>query len=322
MINSTIKDELSHIFESEYSTQLYFIIKSNGEYSIRLADLEDEKTAPEIQQMYVSYINETIINNEDIAICNLSDADDRSNAIYRYDFEEYPKDVEIIKNFSIKEAVNLPKFDFKKDDINHLFGYIIYIGNMKNGAVLFKKHYPISLIKRDSFLLGAVKSSVRLEKINANDIIRLNRQIQIIRINDDIFVLDLKMLERNMGFNEIVKRKAYIAIDEVERLDLIENTDVLKKEVDNIAFARKLVKNAKDSQLIKSGINKEAIIEYIRKTPVLSGKFEYSKDGSRIRLNTRKAKNDFLTLMSDSFLYSELTKMYYAALSKDNISVQ
>jgi hypothetical protein len=321
MSNNTIKEELSVILESIYSTQLYFVLKSDGEYSIRLADLEDENTAPEIQNMYVSYIQDNIINNDDISISNLSDADDRGNTIYRYDFEEYPKDVEIIKDFKIEDAVKLPKFDFKKDNINNLFGYIIYIGNMGGGAILFKKHYPISLIKRDSFLLGAIKSTVRLERICANDIIRLNKDVQIIRIGNDIFVLDLKMLERNMGFHTIIKKNAYAAIQEVENLNLVEEPEVLKDEVDNIAFARKLVKIAKDSQLVKSGIDKKTIIEYIKKTPVLSDKFKYSKDGTQIRLDTKKSKNDFLTLMSDSFLYSELTKIYYTALSKDNISV-
>ncbi len=72
----------------------------------------------------------------------------------------------MFKNFNIKSATaSIPKFDFSQDDLGTLFGYIIYVGSMQNGIVLFKKHFPISLIKRDSFLLGAVKDKRRFEKV-------------------------------------------------------------------------------------------------------------------------------------------------------------
>ena len=54
--------------------------------------------------------------------------------------------------------------------------------------------------------------------------------------------------------------------------------------------------------------------------PELAGKFKYSDDGNKIRLDTKKSKDAFLKLMNDSFLRSELTKQYYEASTKDNIT--
>ena len=52
-------------------------------------------------------------------------------------------------------------------------------------------------------MLGAIKSSERFEKLPGEDIIRLNSDAQLLRVGDTIFVLDLKMLERNMGFSPL-----------------------------------------------------------------------------------------------------------------------
>lgn len=60
-----------------------------------------------------------------------------------YDYDSYPEELNLFKQFNIEEAVNIDHFNFNTDDLNHLFGYIVYIGSMESGIVLFKKHYPI-----------------------------------------------------------------------------------------------------------------------------------------------------------------------------------
>lgn len=86
------------------------------------------------------------------------------------------------------------------------------------------------------------------------------------------------------------------------------------------SFARKLSKVKKASPIFKLGISKEAIVEFTKNTPELAGKFKYSEDGTQIRLGTKKSKIAFLKLMNDAFLHSELTKQWYDASAKDNIT--
>lgn len=68
------------------------------------------------------------------------------------------------------------------------------------------------------------------------------------------------------------------------------------------------------------GLKKETIVEFTKTTSVLAGKFKYSGDGAKIRLDTKKSKRMFLKLLNDSFLRSELTEQYYEASAKDNIT--
>lgn len=320
MTSEELKNAAVSVLEKPYHTQLYLILKVGDELIMRLADIEDKNTAPEIQRMFVGFVNNTIISNDNIIIRSLSVADELPNAIYEYDYESYPEELGVFKKFSIETAVKSEKFNFKTDNLSQLFGYIIYLGSMENGIVLFKKHYSISLIKRDSFLLGAIKSAERFEKLPGEDIIRLNDSIQLVRINEVIFVLDLKMLERNMGFSALIQKAASETVEAIQTLEILDDIQVLKDALCEPAFSRKLSRVKKSSPIFKLGITKEAIIEFTKTTPELAGKFKYSDDGNKIRLDAKKSKDAFLKLMNDSFLRSELTKQYYEASTKDNIT--
>ena len=319
-MHEELKAAVVDILSKPYSLQLYLILKENDKLNMRLADIENEKAEPEIQKMFVGFVNNCIVNNDDLIIRNLSVADELPNAIYQYDFENYPEELGLFKDFNIQEAIDAPKFNFQNDDLSRLFGYIIYLGSMENGMVLFKKHYPISLIKRDSFLLGAIKSAKRFEKLPGEDIIRLNDSVQLLRIGNNTFVFDLKVLEHNMGFKALIQKAAEQSVAAIEELEILEDIQVLKDTLEESSFSRKLSKVKKTSPIFKLGITKEAIVEFTKKTPELAGKFKYSDNGSQIRLDTKKSKEAFLKLMNDSFLRSELTKQYYDASSKDNIT--
>lgn len=316
----TLKHEITSILEKPHTTQLYLILKVNDELIMRLADVEDQSTAPEIQRMFVGFVNTVVVSNEDLQIRNLSVDDETPNTIYQYDYNSYPEELDLFNNFDIKEAVNAKKFNFKTDDLSHLFGYIIYIGSMERGIVLFKKHYPISLIKRESFLLGVKKGENRFKRLPSEEILRLSDSVQLLRLDKTIFVLDIKMLERNMGFSALIQKAARETVDAIEALGILDDIQVLKDTLEEPTFSRKLSKIKKSSPIFELGITKEEIVKFTKVTPELVGKFKYNDDGSKIRLDTKKSKEAFLKLMNDAFLRSELTRQYYEASAKDNIT--
>ena len=316
-----IKDKLSTLLGQPYTVQVYFVLKQDENLILRLADIEDEKTEPEVDKLFLEYMTDTVLNNNDLQVCELSTADERTNDIFHYDYTEYPEELEVFQSFDIKQATKeVEKFNFEQDNLSRLCGYIIYIGSMEDGVSLFKKHYPISLIKRDSFLLGAIKSKQRFELVTGDDIIRLNGAVQLFRINGEIFVIDIKVLERNMGFNQLIYKAADETVQAIEELAIIEDIQVLRDSAEDIAFARKLSRVKKSSPIFKLNISKETIIEFTKTTHDLSGRFKYSEDGNEIRLDTKKSKDAFITLMNDAFLRSELTKQFYEAKAKDNIT--
>ena len=320
MTPELLKERLASVLGSPRQLQIYFVIKQNDVYSLRLADIEDEKTRPEVQRLFEDAVREAIISNEDLTIRNLSSDDEAANALYRYDFDSYPEELSLFRDFNIKEAVDSPKFNFHQDSLSHLFGYIICEGSMENCFVLFKKHYPVSLIKRESFLLGAIKDKERFEVLPGDDIIRLNGCFQLIRVDDAVYVLDLSVLEKSLGFSELIKKAAIKNIEAINSLGIIEDIETLSETVESLSFARKLSRINSTSPIFKLKIPAMTILEFSKTYPGLSGQFKYSEDGNKIRLDTKKSKNLFLKLMNDAFLRSELTKQYYEALAKDMVA--
>lgn len=128
--------------------------------------------------------------------------------------------------------------------------------------------------------------------------------------------------ERNESFpdGELLSVTINNGVSAIEDLDILDDIEVLRDTLEVPSFARKLSKVKKASPIFKLGISKEAIVEFTKNTPELAGKFKYSEDGTQIRLGTKKSKIAFLKLMNDAFLHSELTKQWYDASAKDNIT--
>jgi len=88
-----------------------------------------------------------------------------------------------------------------------------------------------------------------------------------------------------MGFTHLIQREAGKTIDAIKTLYILEDIEVLEDTVIKNSFARKLLKVYKSSQIF-----------------------------------TKQSKDAFIKLMNDSFLCFELTKSYYEALAKDDIT--
>ena len=110
MTSDELKGTVSTILGQQHSAQLYLVLKVNDELVLRLADIEDESTAPEIQHMFEEFLETTIVANEDMIVRNLSVADESPNAVYEYDYDSYPEELNLFKQFNIEEAVNIRSF--------------------------------------------------------------------------------------------------------------------------------------------------------------------------------------------------------------------
>ena len=189
---------------------------------------------------------------------------------------------------------------------------------MDDGILLFKKHYAVSLIRRDSFLLGAIKAKERFEKVSGEDILRINGDFHMIRLDKTLYITNLQVLERNMGFMELIRKSAEESLQMIESLNILEDTDSLRDSLEDATLCRKMSKILKGSFVLSLKIPQEDIIHFSKTNRAVQGRFKYAASG-KILLDTKQAKILFLKLMNDEFLLSELTKQYYEASAKDSI---
>ncbi|MGM8227799.1 anti-phage protein KwaB [Cellvibrio sp. ARAG 10.3] len=316
MTIDNLKAKISNVLTSDgCSAEFFFLLDNGGEMNIKSVDIND-KDHSELEGIFIRSVSDTILLNDDLSLIPLSSADDRKDAVYEYDLDDIPQELSYLMH--IIENENFHTFDLKSDDLSHLEGILILIGNQDVQLALYKHQYPITLLNKDSgFSLMKPNGENRFKKLDA-DILKISSKFEFIRIDDHYYILDIKTLERFFGFHDAVKNVAEKGVANIKNTELVEDCTVLEARLQDISFSRKLVKSASNSPVLGKIPNAQ-IINFTRNHPALRGKFQYSANGSQISLNTKKSQNLFLKLLNDDFLQSELTRLFYDSIAKDSV---
>jgi hypothetical protein len=298
--------ELKFLFEdgNEIGLSVYFILKTEVGLIKRQADV-DQDVNTKLKDQFLTFIDEELIKNEDLVFTNLSTVDDRKNAIFSYDFDETPEGLEVMGELIDEEEQDI--FNFNNDDFNSIFGFVILLGNETQKIALYKKHYPINIIKRDSNIFG-FRDATRLVDLE-DEMIRISEKFEFIQIGDEIIVLDLNVLERYFGFETVIKNKAATNITIIENSGFLENTQLLQELANDVRYAKKLMKVKADSVVFQLDFNK--IRDFIRHHPKLKRRVRFNFNGSKIVLDTKVSAGLFLKLLDDDYLKSDLTDFLY-----------
>lgn len=304
------KDNLRKFSEVQGITAIVYALLKNGQ--LKKLDIEN-KALDGIRDLFLNQINDEILSDEDKHLLKLSSADERGNVIYEYDLD-LPEDFNCINQVSDTNLVK-PKFDIKIDGLGNIEALLIEIGNNVKQIVLYKTIAPINIFKQKSFILGTIRTD-RFEKID-KDLLRLSPNFQFIKTNQGLFVMELKTLERFFGFHTVIKKEATKSCSAIQSLSILENPETLIELIDDIKFARKLVKIHKSSPVLRLSIPNSEIIKFCQNYPKIKGKIKISTSGNQLLLDTNISKELFIKILMDDYLTSELTKLHYDTLAKN-----
>ena len=272
-----------------------------------------ENTQEEIKRLFIQEIQSKIIES-DSDIVDFSRADERNNAIYRYDLE-MTEDMSVFD--SVNDAQNgIQIFSFKNDGINNISYFLIIIGGVKHSIVIYKQLAAVNIYRKNSglFVWESDNGCARIEK----DFLRIVPGVDIFKINKELYIMDLAIVERIFNLYDVIKASAKKQINIIKGSGLVENIDDISTELSNISFARKLSKISEYSPVLGKIENKK-IIEFAKAHPALKDVIRYSANGTQIKLTSKKSKYLFLKLLNDDYLTSNLTSIYYDSLAKDPI---
>lgn len=294
------------------SIVMYFRLKS-GE--IKLADINNN-ILPDLKNLYIENIKKTITEKEEIELLSLSEADERKNVIYDYDFE-----IKIEPFISIDKVINnngeILKFHFADNKLEDIDAFITKIGNSGNSLILYSKVYSVNLIKQDK-TLKLIPASTRFDRFD-NQILRLNGKFEILSLEKKHYISNYDILEKFYSFNDVIKCKAQKNIEKIEELNVIDNIDCFKNSMQNILLARKFVKATSSSIVIKKKISANDIVLFAKDHIKLKDEFNYNVSENKFILDTKKTCQLFIKLLDDDFLHSKLTNTDYDALAKNNM---
>lgn len=295
----------------ELSTVVYAVLKNTEEVKLlNIVNTEIEH----IQNMFLNSIHSSIIDVEGQTLVSVSEADDRVNTIFEYDLD-LP---ESLGYFNTPLNDDLPTFSFQDDDLANIESLLIEIGTEENQLTILKQLSSVEIFGRGGYMLW--KSNQRLEKFD-DKVLRFTPKFNAIKINNTLIFNNLKILERNHGFHNVIVREASISIQMIAALNLLDTTDGLTGLLTNVSFARKVLKT-RNSPVIRNNVPNNVIIEFTKTHPSLARKMKYNEDGTQIILETKVSKELFIKMLDDAYLTSQLTEQFYESKAKDEVTIE
>ena len=308
------KEELKNIVQlsiNENAGIEFFLGLKNGE--IRKANFIDE-VQKEIKKVFIDDIEKRIIESEYPIMC-LSSSDERKDIIYHFDYTPLPDDLKFFDTV-LDPNINIKPFSFENDKLNNIDFFLFLIGDEENRILLYKQLAPINIYKKNSGIFVR-KADNEFTRVN-DDFLRIVPGFELFKVNGELYILDLKFLERKFKIYDVIKSVALKEIDKINEIGIVQNANSLKELLINTSFARKLSKISEHSPVLGKVPNAD-IISFTKNYPRLKNKFKYTNDGSQIILSTKTTMEIFIKLLNDDFLSSELTRIYYDSIAKDEL---
>jgi hypothetical protein len=312
--------------KAELNQSLEFLNNPTGELQIIMyACFEEQATKkldikaedlPPIRRLFVDSVNNAIVAQEDFTVIPLSTADERGNCFYEYDLE-LPEELQVLGTVIGNDEIET--FSFNNDTFAEIDALVIVLADDNNEISLYKKLSPVEILGRGGYMLW--KSNQRLERFE-EQLLRISPSFQVLRVEENVIILNLKTIEKSFGFHDVIKREATIGLEAINDMGIVSNIDTLEELIENVSFARKLTKIARNSPVIQRSIPNVSIIAFSRTHPAIRNKMRYTPDGTQFALDTKVSKDLFIKLLNDDFLTSELTQLYYDSLAKDNIETE
>ena len=315
MNKQELNNALAFINAPQGELQIMFYANLEGVAEPRKLDIKGDDL-PELKQLFIASIHSSVIAKEDYTVLPLSTADERGKCFYQYDLE-LPAELQLLEETIGND--NLQNFNFAANQLSGINSLIIVLADDDNEIALFKRLSPVEVVGRGGYMLW--KSNQRLERFD-DQLLRISPKFQVLRVGEEIIIVDLTTIEKSFGFHDVITREATVSLDVIRNLQLINNIESLEELVNDVSFARKLTKVARNSPVIKHNIPNANIIAFSQTHPLTKKKMRYNEDGTQFNLDTRVSKDLLIKILNDDLLTSELTKLYYDSLAKDGIEVE
>ncbi|HEV7736162.1 MAG TPA: anti-phage protein KwaB [Chlamydiales bacterium] len=310
-----LRESLEFLFDpaGEIGLVMYFVVSTEAGFVARQADITEEVRVS-LRDQFLSFIQEKFMVNQELHFADITVADNRQNSAYYFDLDELPTGLIVMGDLMQDEAA--PVFDFNTDDYESVFGFVFLLGNESHKVGLYKKHYPINLLKRDS-ILRLFKVGTRLVEV-PEDIITLTEKVDFLQVGTEIVVINTNTLEKFFGFDAIVRSQAEVSIGIIEAANFLSDVSALQDMAVDLRFAKKLMRVKADSPVLQLPFAR--VREFIKQHPQLKRRIRFNADESRISLDTKTSKQLFLKLLDDDFLKSDLTQFLYETEIKSRLS--
>ena len=322
MTTQEFKDRLQGLVAlgDDFGALVFFAIRNEDGIVLKKANIIND-VLTEIASGYRESIQAELnrfLQDDHMSVLNLSDRDERENVIYRYDIPDvepsYFAQMREPVAEDAPEYINDRLFQFDQESFGDIDYFVVMLGTEENHVVVYRDNFNVNLLKQARGRYYLNKSGTQITNLK-EDILRMDSQIDCMLLDDDFFIVNLKNLNTSKEFATIIKDRANQSVDLIADLEYIDNVDGLRERLDELSFARRLMKAMDGSPVI--GLPTPTVLDFVSNNPKLNNVLKV--EGGKIKLDTKKAQSAFVSLLNDDFLYSKLTNNDYESTSKDRL---
>lgn len=318
MTRQELQEAITFLFEPNavLGLELYLVLDTDDGIAIRRADLGNGALPTEVRNGFLEYLNGRTNLNEDVLVKPLSELDPLRTTIHHYDLEGLPCGLEIINTALIAEEI--PLFNFQADNLDEVDAFLVKISSVDHQVVLYKKHYHLNLLKQAK-VFYFVKDDEKFTKPKEG-VLRFSFTIDFMKIGDDIIVFDIKCLEREFKFDNILINNAKDKMVAISALNFVENIAELEEYAGDKKGAKKVLSIKSNSPVL--ALEFATIKTFVKNHPYLKRRLKFNDDESMLRFHTQVSKIYFIDLLNDNYLTSDLTSVFYKTNAKDEMAAE
>lgn len=318
MNRQELQEAIDFLFEPDavIGLELYLVLDTDDGIQIRKADLGDGNLPNEVKNGFISYLNGRTVQNDNAQVLPLSELNPDRATIHHYDFEDLPDGLDIINTELNPEKIDI--FNFDNDSLDDVDSFLIKLSSVDSNVVLYKKHSHLNLLKQ-SRVFYFVKDDERFAKPKEG-ILRFSFSIDFMKVGDEVFVYDIKCLEREFAFDDIIINNAQQRVISITQLNFVDNIAELTALAVDKSGARKVLSIKQNSPVLQ--LQFDQIKTFVKNHPYLRRRLKFNNDESRFHFHTQVSRIYFIDLLNDNFLTSDLTSIFYKTNLKDEMAAE
>lgn len=348
MNKANLISQLKFVSDKQPGLELYFLYKGSHEAPIEIlrADLEDNGAKERLQSVFITKIKNQLLNqnNEGKSIDGFADwflkpigkVDEIKNTYYFFpvtppteeDDYHIPEEFEEMKKLWNLCYEDVPKFNFKSNSLENVFAFLIRLQVDNEQVIIYKHKYPIDVLSKTPVLkaLGFEKIHATRFSLEKEPLLKVSDKIDFMLVNKHFIILNLNLLESKYGFNDRYLRKGAESLELIRKKNILTNLEVFEKQIQKLAFSKKLMKVKTDNEVLKQPIQtmKKFLEDYKTKDGKnsLAKRIKYVPGKGKFEIKTMVAAEDFVRLLNDQYLFSQLTQRPFISNVQEEFTIE
>lgn len=267
--------------------------------------LIDENLRSQLIQMLDREVKDRFLADE-VEVDSSENIADKRRVLYEFQQSETHAPFRIISQWDYVTE------QYSESDQKKLRGLLFRINRNDDDIWVYQRVYNVSLVKRSKSLLAAV-GKTNTYVLMDSDVLRIDSRIDVLVVGDSFFSSNIDLLQKSFGFDRYIRGEAAKTIQLIDELDIVSDTGKITAfgDKETLSNAKKLLQ-AKSSPVLK--MKKRDLLTRIKKHPRYKDKFKIQND--KIVITSQKDAGEFIKLLNDDILRSELTGREYDSLSK------